>query len=283
MMNFFARNSSYFALFSIGAAIVLLVTVLLARRRAVFREIRNSPLTPAEAFRKYKPPVGPAEPTRPRLTYRGRWGAILVAVFGLAWAGATFAVLHKLAMAVRLAEAGQSVTATVLSTPRLPRNSSVRYEFQVDGHTYAGFGDKTNMRPPRYLGKSFEVDVSYLPSDPTTNMPAGESPLPGLAALLPCACLALVAFIPARQLRRDLALARTGRLTTGIVVGVGSGQRSYEMWVYYDFADDQGGVTRGNASLRGDYWQAAAGSPIEVSYLPGNAALNNLKPAMYWQ
>jgi hypothetical protein len=91
-----------------------------------------------------------------------------------------------------------------------------------------------------------------------------------------------IAFVPLRQLRRDLVLARMGRPTTGIVLGV-SGQRSYSIWVYYDFADDQGGVTRGQSSLRGEYWQAAAGFPIAVLYLPGKPILNNLKLAMCWQ
>jgi len=53
MMNFLARNGAYLTLFSIGAAIVLMVAVLLVRRRIAFLKIRNSPLTPAEALRKY--------------------------------------------------------------------------------------------------------------------------------------------------------------------------------------------------------------------------------------
>ena len=70
------------------------------------------------------------------------------------------------------------------------------------------------------------------------------------------------------------------------MVGVLFGRRSYSIWIYYDFADDQGGVTRDNASLRGEYWQPAAGSTIAVLYLPGNPSLNNHQhpssPRLLW-
>jgi Protein of unknown function (DUF3592) len=282
-MNFIARNGTYLALLSIGAAIVLLVAVLLVRRRIAFLKIRNAPLTPAEAFRKYKPPLQPTEVARPSLTSSGRWTVILAAVWGLIWVGVTVATLHSFLMDYRFANEAQTVTGTVLST-RGPREySNVQYEFQLNGRTYRGFGDDRNMRSSRRVGKSFQLDVSYLPSDPTKNRPAGERPLNIFQGLLPCAFLALIAFLPFRQLRRDLILARMGRPTTGIVVGVVYGQRSYSIWVYYDFADDHGGVRRGKASLTGNYWQAAAGSPIPVLYLPGNPTLNNLKLAMCWQ
>jgi hypothetical protein len=72
MINFFARNGTYLALFSIGAAVVLLVVVLVVRRRIAFLKIRNSPPTPAEAFHKYKSPDQPTVAARPTITYRGR-------------------------------------------------------------------------------------------------------------------------------------------------------------------------------------------------------------------
>jgi hypothetical protein len=283
MMNFLARNGTYLALFSIGAAIVLLVAVLLVRRRIAFLKIKNLPLTPAEAFRKYKPPVQPTEAARPHLTYRGRWAVILAAVWGSIWVGVTFATLREFEMDYRFAKEAQTINGTVLSSRGPPEYSNVRYEFQLDGKTYQGYGDDRNMRSPRHVGKSAQLDVSYLPSDPTKNRPAGERPLNIFQGLLPCAFLALIAVVPSRQLRRDLILARMGRPTTGIVVGVLYGRSSYSIWVYYDFADDQGDVTRGNASLRGEYWQAASGSPIQVLYLPGNPVRNNLKLSMYWQ
>jgi len=280
---FFSRNGTYLTLFSIGAVIVLLVAVLLVRRRIAFLKIRNLPPTPAEAFRKYNPPVQPTVAARPTITYRGRWTVALVAVWGLIWVGVTLATLHSFLMDYRFSNEAQTVTGTVLST-RGPREySNVQYEFQLNGTTYRGFGDDRNMRSPRHVRKSAQLDVSYLPSDPTKNRPVGERPLNFFQGLLPCAFLALIAFVPLRQLRRDLILARNGRPITGIVVGVLSGQRSYSIWVYYDFPDDRGGVTRGSASLRGNYWQAAAGSPISVLYLPGNPGLNNLKLAMCWQ
>jgi hypothetical protein len=283
MMSAFGRNGTYLALLSIGAAIVLLVGVLLVRRRIAFLKIRNSPLTPAEAFHKYKPQVLPTEAARPRLTYLGRWAVILAVVWGSIWVGVTLATLHAFAMDYRFAKEAQTITAAVSSGPTSPQDNGVRYEFQLNGQTYRGYAADRVRQSLRYVHNSIEMDVSYLPSDPTINRPAGQRPLFILQGLLPCAVLALLAVIPARQLRRDLALARTGRLTTGIVVGVLSGQRSYSIWVYYDFANDQVGVTRGVASLRGEYWQAAAGSPIQVLYLPGNPARNNLKLAMCWQ
>ena len=230
MTNFPARNVAYLVLFSIGAAIVLLVAFLLVRRRIAFLKIRNSPLTPAEAFRKYKPPVQSMEASGPRLTFSGRWAVVLAALFGSIWIGVTLATLHSFLMDYRFASEAQTATAMV-----------------------------------------------------SKSRPAGERPLNIFQGLLPCALLALIAFVPARQLRRDLVLARIGRPTTGVVVGVLSGRSSYSILVYYDFAGDQGGVTRGNASLRGEYWQAVAGSPIQVLYLPDNPAHNNLKLAMYWQ
>ena len=283
MMNFFAQNGTYLALFSIGAAIVLLVAVLLVRRRIAFLKIKNLPLTRAETFRKYKPPVEPSEPARPHLTYRGRWAVILAVVWGSIWVGATFATLHAFGMDSRFAREAQTITAAVSSAPTSPQDNGVRYEFQINGQTYRGYAQDRVRQSLRYAHNSIKMDVSYLPSDPTINRPAGQRPLNIFQGLLPCAVLALIAVVPSRQLRRDLILARMGRPTTGIVIGVLSGRSSYSIWVYYDFADDQGGVTRGNASLRGEYWQAAAGSAIQVLYLPGNPARNNLKLGMYWQ
>jgi hypothetical protein len=283
MMSFFARNGSYLVLVSIGAALVLLVAVLLVRRRVAFLKVRNSPLTPADAFNKYKPPVQPTEAARLRLTYSGRWAVILAAVWGSIWVGVTFAMLHAFEVDHRFAEEAQTITATVSRAPTSPQDHGVRYEFEIDGQTYRGYAQDRLRQSLRYAHNSIKMDVSYLPSDPSINRPAGQRPLFILPTLLPWAVLALLAFIPARQLRRDLALARVGRLTTGIVVGVLSGRSAYSLLVCYDFADDQGGVTRGEASLRGEYWQAAAGSPIQVLFLPGNPARNNLKLALYWQ
>ena len=283
MMEFSARNETFLILFSTGAGILLLVAVLIVRRRIALFKIRNTPLTPADVFRKYHSVNEPPQAAQSALTYSGRWAVILTAVWGLIWAGVTVAALHSFLMDYRFANEAQTVTGTVLST-RGPREySNVQYEFQLNGTTYRGFGDDRNIRSHRYAGKPAQLDVSYLPSDPTRNRPAGERPLNIFQGLLPCAVLALIAFVPARRLRRDLMLARKGRPTTGIVVGILSGRRSYSMSIYYDFLDDQAGVTRGNSSLRGDYWQAAAGSPIAVLYLPGNPALNNLKLAMYWK
>jgi hypothetical protein len=283
MINFFARNGTYLALFSIGAAVVLLVVVLVVRRRIAFLKIRNSPPTPAEAFHKYKSPDQPTVAARPTITYRGRWTVALVAVWGLIWVGVTLATLHSFWMDYRFAKEAQTVAGTVLSTRGPHEYSNVQYEFQLDGRTYRGIGDQRNIRSLRYIGKIAQLDVSYLPSDPTKNRPVGGRPLNIFQGLLPCVFLALIAFVPLRQLRRDLILAREGRPTTGIVVGVLYGQRSYSIWVYYDFLNDQGGVTRGRSSLRGNYWQAAAGSPIAVLYLPANPGLSNLKLAMCWQ
>jgi hypothetical protein len=283
MMNFFDRNGTHLGLFSIGAAVLLLVAVLLVRRRIAFLKIKESPPTPAEAFRKYKPPIQPTEAARPRLTHRGRWAVILAAVWGSIWVGVTFATLHAFAMDYRFAKEAQTITAAVSRAPTSPQDSGVRYEFLINGQAYRGYAADRMRQSLRHVHNSIEMDVSYIPSDPTINRPAGQRPLFILQGLLPCACLALLAFNPAGQLRRDLVLARIGRVTTGIVVGVLSGRSSYSISLYYDFADDQGGVTRGDASLRGEYWQAAAGSPIEVLYLPGNPARNNLKLSMYWQ
>ena len=81
------------------------------------------------------------------------------------------------------------------------------------------------------------------------------------------------------QLRRGFVLATTGRLTNGIVIGVRAGSKS-STWVYYDFLNDQGVVTRGKSSIPS--WKVVLGSSLEVLYLPDNPERNSLRQSMYW-
>jgi hypothetical protein len=118
----------------------------------------------------------------------------------------------------RLAKAGQTITANVLSTSRR-HGYLVQYEFRVDGQIYQGNSNLPTLDALANAHKSKGLEVLYLPSDPTINRAAAEKIFPLLIGLLPLSLLALIVVIPLGQLRGDYVLATTGRRTTGILVG----------------------------------------------------------------
>jgi hypothetical protein len=103
-----------------------------------------------------------------------------------------------------------------------------------------------------------------------------------MLALLPAALIDIGVITLLWSLRRHLLLVRSGRLTTAHVVGiVGYGRGAV---AYYDFPDDQGGVTRGSSSLQFPLsGQIFAGAALPLLYMPGNPQFNRLKTALLWE
>jgi hypothetical protein len=265
-------------------AICLLIVFLIARALIGFVKRRNLPLTPSAAFRTPKPQAQPAEAVRPRLTRLGYVAVIFAVVFGALGAGLTYLFVHKLEAHERLAREGKTITATVLSASKSHHNYRVRYEFEIDGRTYQGTGD-VPLRSVTNARKSKELDVSYLPADPTTNSPAAQNNLPMLLGLIVPGLMDLSVVVLLWQLRRNFVLAKMGRLTTGIVVWMTAyGTRGSS--IYYDFMNDRGEVARGYSSVPFTYtvkdgW--GLGSSVQVLYLPGDPQQNALQRSMRWQ
>jgi hypothetical protein len=256
---------------------------VIGRRLVVIFKIRNTPLTPADAFRQHESQTQPTQSVRPRLTNSGYVAVIFAVATGGVGAGVTYATLHKFQVDHRFAKAGQTIIATVLSTSRAHHEHIVRYEFQVDGQTYQGAGVVPKLHSLTNARKSKEIEVKYLPSDPAINRPAEEVSLPILIGLMPLALLALCVGLPVKQLRRDFVLTKIGRLTTGIVVGIQSGLKS-SSWVHYDFLSDHGDVTRGKSALPVPYClKIFSGCSVQVLYLPGYPKQNALKFSTLWQ
>ena len=279
-MDSLTQSGTYLAPFLIVAAVFLLIAVLILRSVRAILKIKNAPLTPSDVLRRQEPQPQPMEPRRPRLI-GGGYGVIIVAsVMGIVCAGVTYATLHKFNLDQRFAEEGQTITGTVLSTSAARHGHTVRYEFRVDGQPYQGSGNVPKLRSWTNARKSKEIEISYVAADPAINRPADETNLPLLVGLAPPLFLALMVFILLNQLRRNFVLAAIGRLTNGIVVGVRPGSKS-STWVYYDFLNDQGVVTRGKSSILS--WKVVLGSSVEVLYLPDNPERNSLRQSMYWQ
>jgi Protein of unknown function (DUF3592) len=274
------QSGTYLAPFLIVAAFFLLVGYLIVSRLLAILKIRNTPLTPTDVLRRQEPPPQPMEPRRPRLIGGGYGMMIVAGVMGIVCAGVTYATLQRFNVDQRFAKEGQTITGTVLSTSQARREHTVRYEFRINGQAYQGAGNVPKLRSWTNARKSKEIEVSYLASDPATNRPADETNLPLLIGLAPPAFLALMVFILLSQLRRSFVLVTTGRLTNGIVAGVRPGSKS-STWVYYDFLNDQGVVTRGKSSILS--WKVAIGSSVEVLYLPDNPERNSLRQSMYWR
>jgi hypothetical protein len=282
-MNVLAQNGTSLVPALILAAIFLLVAFLVVHRLFAIFKIRNTPLTPTDVFRKHESQTQPSESVRPCLTSSGYALLIFAVVFGLIWAGVTYATIHKFVVDDRYTKAGQTITATVLSTSATHHEQIVRYEFQLDGQTYRGTANVPTLRGLTNAHKSKELEVIYLPSDPTINRAAQEKNLPIPIGLIPVALLGLFVVIFVMQLRRDFVIAKIGRLTTGIVVGVLPGLK-YSRWFYYDFLNDRGDVTRGKSSLQVTYAaNVVIGSSVEVLYVPGCPERNALKSSMCWQ
>jgi hypothetical protein len=274
------QSGTYLAPFLIVAAFFLLVGYLIVSRLLAILKIRNTPLTPTDVLRRQEPPPQPMEPRRPRLIGGGYGMMIVAGVMAIVFAGVTYATLHKFNVDQRFAKEGQTITGTVLSTSQARLEHTVRYEFRINGQAYQGTGNVPKLRSWTNARKSKEIEISYLASDPAINRPADETNLPVLIGLAPPAFLALMVFILLSQLRRSFVLATIGRLTNGIVVGVRPGSKS-STWVYYDFLNDQGVVTRGKSSILS--WKVALGCSVEVLYLPDDPERNSLRQAMYWR
>jgi len=274
------QSGTYLAPFLIVAAVFLLVAFLIVRRLLAISKLRNTPLTPTDVLRKREPPTQPRERGRPRLRGGGYGVMIVAGAMGIVWGGVTYATVHKFNVDQRFAKEGQTITGNLLSTSTTRHGHAVRYNFRVDGETYQGSGNVPRLASWTNARKSKEIEVTYLPSDPEINRPADETSLPMLIGLAPLAFLALMVFLLLSQLRRDFVLATTGRLTNGVVVGVRPGSKS-STWVYYDFLNDQGVVTRGKASVLS--WEVVLGSSVEVLYLPDDPERNSLRHSMYWQ
>jgi hypothetical protein len=282
-MNSLPQNGTYLLPSLIVAAAFLFVAIVVVHRLFALFKVRNTPLTPSDVLRKYASQTQPSESVQSRLTSGGYVLVIFAVVFGLLWAGVTFATLHKFVVDERFAKTGQTITATVLSTSSSRHGHIVRYEFQVDGQAYRGAAYVQTLRSLANARKSKGIEVTYLPSDPATNRAAEEKNLPIFIGLLPVAMLALFFVMFASQLRRDFVLARDGRLTTGIAVGVVPGLK-HSTWIHYDFLNDRGGVTRGKSSLSVLYSSnVAVGSSVEVVYLPDSPERNALKQSLRWQ
>jgi hypothetical protein len=289
MMDSLRLNGRYLVPFLIVGAMFLLVGFLAMRRIFGIWKIRDTPLTPIEDFRKHDSQIEPSEPIRPRLTSLGRQAIIWTVVLAIVGAGLSYAVLHAFAVNDRYAREGQLATATVLRAPLSPQDHRVRYEFQVNGETYEGFAEATKLRTLKSASKSRELAVHYLASDPSVNRPAIEKNFPILLGLI-CPGIMDFSFLYVLwYLRRNFVLAKVGRLTTGIVVGILPNQ--YGPFVYYDFQNDNDEVARGMSWLPTAYaqkagiygWKTGLGSGIAVLYLPGNPKLNALKGSMRWQ
>jgi hypothetical protein len=289
MMDFLAQNGRYLAAFLIVGAIVLLVGFLATRRIFFVWRIRHTPRTPIEVFRKHDPQIQPSEPIRPRLTFLGRRAVIWAVVLGILGAGLSYAMLHVFAVDDRYARESQLTTATVVRAPTSPQDHSLRYEFQVNGQTYQGRAEVPQLRYRGSARTSSELDVRYLASDPTVNRPAVEKNFPISVGLIWPGILDFSFLYVLWYLRRTFVLAKLGRLTTGIVVGILPNQ--YGPFVYYDFQNDHGEVVRGTSWLPTTYaqkagiygWKTGLGSAIPVLYLSGNPRLNALQGSMRWQ
>jgi hypothetical protein len=281
-MNSLHQNGAYLVPSLIVVAAFLFVAIVLVHRLFAIFKVRNTPLTPSDVLRKYASQTQPNESVQPCLTSGGYVLVMFAVVVGLLWAGVTVATLHKFVVDDRFAKAGQTITATVLSTSSRHEHI-VQYEFQIDGQTYRGTGNVPTMRSLANARKSKKIEVIYLHSDPATNRAAEEKNLPILIGLLPVALLALFFFMFVSQLRSDFVLARDGRLTTGIAVGVVPGLK-YSTWIHCDFLNHRGDVTRGKSSLSAPYSSnVVSGSPVEVVYLPDSPERNALKQSLRWQ
>jgi hypothetical protein len=282
-MDYLSENGTNLAAFLIVAAIFLLVAFVIARKLFLIFKIRITPITPTEAFREHDPQTQPRESGRLRLTSLGRVAVIFVVVLGTITTGVTYVTFNRFEVDGRFAKEGKEITAPVLSASEAHRKYIVQYEFRVDGQTYGGTANIPTLRSLTNARKSGELEVRYLPSDPTINRPAEEKNLPILIGLLPLAPLIVLVVLPVRQLRRDFLLAKIGQLTTGLVVGVVSGSKA-STWVYYDFLSERGGVTRGKSWLPVPYsLKVILGSSVQVLYLPSSPERNALKPSMCWQ
>jgi hypothetical protein len=277
-----AQNASHLPAFLILAAIISIIAYAIAHRMYLFFKIRNTPLTRADTFLEHHSQIQPTESVRPRLTSIGRTAVIFAVVTGTLLAGLAYANLHMFAVYDRLAKAGQTITANVLSTSK-HRGYLVQYEFRVDGRTYQGNSNLPTLDALANAHKSKGLEVLYLPSDPTINRAAEEKILPLLIGLLPLSFLALFVVIPLSRLRGDYLLETTGRRTTGIVVGILPG-RKLSALVYYDFLNDRSEVKRGKSWLPVPYsLKVFSGSSVEVLYLPGHPERNALKQSICWQ
>jgi hypothetical protein len=213
---------------------------------------------------------------------------IMSFVMGTIAAGLTYVTLRKFEVDDRFAKEAQTTTAAVLNTSNVQRGSNhpqrghiVQYQFQVNRQTYQGTADVPGLRSLKSAGRSKEIDVSYLPSDPAINRPAEEKNLPIVIGLIPLTVPSLLFVVFVRQLRRDFVLASAGRLTTGIAVGTVTYPHANS--VYYDFPNDRGGVTRGNSMLQFPYaWNTYLGSNVQVLYQPGDPERNALKLSSCW-
>jgi hypothetical protein len=282
MVDSSAQNGSHLPAFLILAAIISITAYAIARRMYLFFKIRNTPLTRADTFLEHDSQSQPTQSVRPRLTSIGHTAVIFAVVMGTLLAGLAYANLHMFAVHDRLAKAGQTITANVLSTSK-HHGYLVQYEFRLDGQTYQGNSNLPTLDALANAHKSKGLEVLYLPSDPTINRAAEEKILPLLIGLLPLSFLALIVVIPVRQLRRDFVLVKIGRLTTGIVVGVLPGRR-FSTSVYYDFLNDRRDVTRDKSWLPVPYsLKVFSGSSVQVLYLPDHPEWNALKQSICWQ
>jgi hypothetical protein len=282
MVDSSAQNGSHLPAFLILAAIISIIAYAIARRIYVFFKIRNTPLTRADTFHEHDSQSQPTDTVRPRLTSVGHLAVIIAVLMGTLLVGLTYAILHMFAVHDRLAKAGQTITANVLSTSKL-HGYLVQYEFRVEGKTYQGDSNLPTLDALANARKSKGLEVLYLPSDPTINRAAEEKTLPYLIGLLPLSFLALIVVIPLGQLRGDYLLATTGRRTTGIVVGILPGTKLSSS-VYYDFLNDRSDVTRGKSWLPVPYsLKVLSGSSVQVLYLPNHPERNALKQSICWR
>jgi hypothetical protein len=282
MVDSSAQNGTHLPAFLILAAIISTIAYVIARRMYLFFKIRNTPLTRADTFLAHQSQSQPIESVRPRLTSIGRTSLIFAVVMGTLLAGLAYAILHMFAVHDRLAKAGQTITANVLSTSK-HRGYLVQYEFQVAGQTYQGSSNLPTLDALGNAHKSKGLEVLYLPSDPAINRAAEETVLPLLISLLPLSFLALLVVIPSGRLRSDYLLETTGRRTTGIVVGILPGTKLSAL-VYYDFLNDRSEVTRSKSWLPVPYsLKVFSGSSVQVLYLPGHPERNALKQSICWQ
>jgi hypothetical protein len=103
-----------------------------------------------------------------------------------------------------------------------------------------------------------------------------------LIALVPAGLIDFGVGVLLWSLRRHLLLVRRGRLTTGHVVAIlGYGRGAV---AYYDFRNDQGGVTRGSSSLQFPlYAQVFVGSALPLLYMPDDPGFNRLRTSLLWE
>jgi hypothetical protein len=245
------------------------------------RKARNSPPTPKHAFSRQIPDTVPGESRRPKLSASGRVVVLFACPAGLIGLGVTWATLHRLLEDRRY---DQAPTATaVIVNPRRRASDAVQYEFAVAGQVYQG-ATHDKIRAARTL------PVHYLASNPTSNRPV-ETPIPVSIALLIPLLFDVVFLWLLRKLSRDHALARRGRLTTGIVVGYAGnkapGAQSL-VTIFYDFLNTRENVLRGrsivaNYTPQGPYYLTALGSGVEVFYLPEHPERNALRASLTWE